>query len=149
MSQSLGIYKTRRLPFAADAVYETWIDPQVRVPPIVSMQAEVCVGGKVQIVIETGGTQSTMLGEYREVEPGRRLQYTWQWQHSDTETLVTVCFYPAGESCRLTLTHEGFATAGDREAHDLAWEAYLKQIEREVAGRTGSPKNRVQPVANP
>jgi uncharacterized protein YndB with AHSA1/START domain len=128
MPNLLGVYKTRRLPYPAALVYEAWIDPTVRVAPISYMEAEVRVGGRVRIVIESGSTESTMLGRYLEVEAGEWLKYTWCWQHRGEETLVTVKFQPAGSGCRLTLMHEGFSRAGDREAHDVAWEAYLPHI---------------------
>lgn len=135
MPNVLGVFKTRRFPYSAALVYETWIDPGVRVAPIAFMEADVRVGGEVRIVIETGGSQSTMLGRYLEVEPGERLKYTWCWQHRGEETVVTVAFGQAGSGCRLTLTHEGFSRPGDREAHHQAWEAYLQQLETEVAAR--------------
>ena len=135
MPQTLGVYKTRRFPFAPARVYDTWIDPSIRVAPIVHMEAEVCVGGTVQIVIETGGVRSTMSGKYLAVEPETQLQYTWRWMHRDEETVVTVSFQEASTGCRLTLVHEGFTTPADREAHHLAWDAYLKQLDHELAAR--------------
>ena len=113
--------------------YRAWIDTTVRVPPIVAMEADVRLGGAVRIEIETGGVRSVMLGRYLEVEPNRYLHYTWCWLHRDEETQVTVTFDDTEAGCRLCLTHEGFSRPADREAHALAWEAYLQQLTRTLA----------------
>jgi uncharacterized protein YndB with AHSA1/START domain len=73
-------------------------------------------------------------GVIRELVPGRRLSYTWQWRgQEEAPTLVTWELEPlVGHGCRITLTHEGWQEAGADEAlrddHAGYWEGYLADL---------------------
>jgi uncharacterized protein YndB with AHSA1/START domain len=73
-------------------------------------------------------------GVIRELVPGRRLSYTWQWRgQEEAPTLVTWEVEPIpGHGCRITLTHEGWQEAGADEAlrddHAGYWEGYLADL---------------------
>lgn len=57
--------------------------------------AETYAGGKFQWdLTNSDGEQMTMLGEFRELQPGKRIVFTWQWQNDedwqDQISIVTV-----------------------------------------------------------
>jgi uncharacterized protein YndB with AHSA1/START domain len=69
---------------------------------------------------------------YRDLEPPKKLTFTWDWQKFSAagdlldeahDTLVTVEFQPRGTFTEVILTHEDLRTAEQREAHAKGWNA--------------------------
>ena len=78
---------------------------------------------------------------YRDIEPPKKLVFTWDWQKLSASgekvdearnTLVTVEFQPRGAFTEVILTHEGLATAGQREAHSKGWNGCFDGLEEEL-----------------
>lgn len=82
---------------------------------------------------ETGGVY-VVGGEYLEVDPPRRLVFTWAWETpgsptGDLTTLVTVEFHEAAEDqTTIVLTHSGFADPGQGDLHAEGWQACLTNL---------------------
>jgi uncharacterized protein YndB with AHSA1/START domain len=75
-------------------------------------------------------------GEFREVDPPKRLAYTFIWEDpdpDDQETLVTLALGELGESTRLTLDQGPFATGGRLELHHDGWSDSFERL-RAVLG---------------
>jgi uncharacterized protein YndB with AHSA1/START domain len=63
-------------------------------------------------------------GEFREIEPPRRLVYTFVWEGpdpDDQETVVTLTFERAGRDTRLVLDQGLFKTEARSELHRAGW----------------------------
>ena len=69
---------------------------------------------------------------YRDLEPPKKLTFTWDWQKFSAagdvideahDTLVTVEFQPRGTFTEVILTHEGLRTTEQRESHSKGWNA--------------------------
>ena len=128
---------TRTLDAPVARVYAAWTDPrtmqrwlcagEMTAPEV---EAEVRVGGRYRVcMLEASGETHIVGGVYREVEQDRRLVFTWRWEGSEEETLVTVELAPAGESgTELTLTHEGFADEDIRDRHGWGWSSCLDKL---------------------
>ncbi len=89
------------------------------------------VGGKhrIHMVSEEGDHIAT--GEYTEIQPNKRLQFTWAWEGGEvSDTRVTVNFEQSGEQTRLGLLHEKFATAEAAEKHTHGWHGCLDKLEK-------------------
>jgi uncharacterized protein YndB with AHSA1/START domain len=78
---------------------------------------------------------------YRDIEPPKKLVFTWDWQKFSAsgkkvdealDTLVTVEFQPRGAFTEVILTHEGLATADQREAHSKGWSGCFDRLEEEL-----------------
>jgi uncharacterized protein YndB with AHSA1/START domain len=78
---------------------------------------------------------------YRDIEPPKKLVFTWDWQKFSAsgekvdearDTLVTVEFEPRGIFTEVILTHEGLATAAQREAHSKGWNGCFDRLEEEL-----------------
>ena len=97
--------------FAAprDAVFRAWVSPEVlrrwwgAGPDWTSPAVEIDLrpGGRYRLSMQDpSGTVRTVGGEYVEVDPPRRLVYTWAWEThgaaNDAPTLVTVEFHEGG-----------------------------------------------------
>jgi uncharacterized protein YndB with AHSA1/START domain len=75
---------------------------------------------------------------YRDIEPPKKLVFTWDWQKFSESgakvdeacnTLVTVEFQPRGAFTEVILTHERLATAEQREAHSKGWNGCFDRLE--------------------
>jgi uncharacterized protein YndB with AHSA1/START domain len=94
-------------------------------------EADVRVGGQWRIHMQgEDGNEHRVSGEYREIEPPRRLVFTWQWDHHrpDYVMVVTVDLHERGGQTELVLTHEGFRSEEDRTGHAQGWDALLTKL---------------------
>ena len=85
-------------------------------------------------LLEWPNAKWTLRGEVREVDPGKRLVFTWAWDHApDAPTrIVTVEFLPEGAGTKLRITHaaygEGEDEAKERQGHLMGWTAVLGRL---------------------
>ena len=93
----------------------------------VVVEADIRVGGSFRIVMRSDRDVEHR-GEYRVLEPGRRLVFTWAspatgWQ----PTLVTIELSPHEDGTRLVLVHEGLAT-DVRGSHRRGWTSIVEKL---------------------
>lgn len=133
-----SLHLLRTIPATPDQVFEAWTsrekmerwkhpDPSAGVEVDVDLR----VGGRYSIRLEIEGGHVTAHGTYRELDPSRRLAYTWSWREPHSmraETLVTVEFVPVGKETEIRLCHEGFPTREDREGHEEGWRVCLERL---------------------
>ena len=75
-------------------------------------------------------------GEFREVDPPRRLVYTFEWEEpdpDDRETVVTLSLVGDRERTTLVLDQGPFATEARRALHEAGWTDSLERLERFLA----------------
>ncbi len=103
----------------------------------VNVEIDLRVGGHYSICMHVEGGPFTAHGKYREVDPPRRLAYTWGWKEEahamKVETLVTVEFVPVEGGTEIRLTHEGFPAAADRAGHEEGWTICVGRLAEMVA----------------
>jgi uncharacterized protein YndB with AHSA1/START domain len=82
-------------------------------------------------------------GEYVEVDPPRRLVFTWGWEQSASEdaikpgtTTIEIELIPTGDGTTLRFKHE-LPTASAAESHATGWDHYLDRLA--VAARGEDP----------
>lgn len=138
-ADSPSLTLTRRIAAPPARVFAAWTEPRLIArwwqPKDLledGLQAEVDlrVGGRYRIVMHaTDGETLDVGGEYREIEPGRRLVFTWAW-HSTPErvSLVEVRLDADGAGTLLTLTHERFFDAQARDRHVDGWTTTLARL---------------------
>jgi len=89
------------------------------------------------------GVEFAVEGEFVEVDPPRRLSYTWQpsWSPGKTTT-VHFRFDPIEGGTRLTLRHDGFSAPESCEAHSHGWPRILDWLSAHAGVRpTGAPSH--------
>jgi uncharacterized protein YndB with AHSA1/START domain len=138
---SLQIRRTLKAPVAA--VYAAWTDPeevnQWMAPrdDFGPTQAtiDLRVGGGYSITMHgPDGEVHRVSGVYREIEPNRKLVYTWAWQSTpERESLVTVEFHSSGPGTELVLTHTRFFDSEARDKHSHGWNGCLERFSRHVS----------------
>ncbi len=138
--QSLEIKRIIKAP--RDQVYAAWTDleqlKQWFGPENVQTRALIAdarVGGEFRWdLTNSEGEEMTMIGEYRELQPGRKIVFTWQWQDDeDWEnhiSVVTVELDDAGGGTELRLTHEQLPNEESRDGHTRGWDSALDKLEK-------------------
>jgi len=112
--------------FTDPASLTAWFWPQ-RLSPQVA--AEVRVGGAYRIE----GTGMAVSGVYLEVEPLRRLVFTWRWDHDATESIVTLELEGSDGKTVLSLRHDRLASPEERDAHMQGWNDCLDRLPAHAA----------------
>jgi uncharacterized protein YndB with AHSA1/START domain len=78
-----------------------------------------------------------LTGEFREVDPPRRLAYTFEWEDpdpDDVETIVNLSFRELGGSTEVTLSQGPFKTEARRSLHHDGWTDSFDKIDRLLSG---------------
>lgn len=140
---SLGIKRT--IKASRDRVYAAWTDPaQLRQwfgPEKVrtrELNAEPRVGGKFRWdLTNPEGEEMTCLGEYRDLQPGRKIVFTWQWQDDeDWEGHISIVTVELGDcegGTELRLTHKLLPNEASRDGHTGGWNSALDKLEKFVS----------------
>jgi uncharacterized protein YndB with AHSA1/START domain len=127
----------REIPGPIDAVFDAWLEAATMVrwmtpAPDISVEAasDPVVGGRFRVVMKGRGQEIVHTGEYLVIERPTRLVFTWQSEPAG-DTLVAVDFTRVGDRRTLvTLTHERFPTAEQRDLHRGGWTALLETLAR-------------------
>ena len=131
----------RLMKASRERVYAAWTDPEqlqqwfgpakVRTR---ALEADVRVGGKFRWDITSPeGEEMTVEGEYRELEPGRKIVFSWQWQE-DAEwegylSIVTVELEETDKGTEVRLRHESLPSEKSRQGHTEGWNSVLDKLE--------------------
>lgn len=133
----------RELSIAArpETVWEFLVDPE---------KAARWMGQEVALEPRPGGVYrvnvipgSVALGEFVEVDPPRRIVWTWGWEPGGLATLepgsttIEVELVPDGEGTTLRFTHRGLPSEDTRRRHAHGWDHYLERLV--IAARGGDP----------
>jgi uncharacterized protein YndB with AHSA1/START domain len=114
---------------APDQLREWWGPAGFTTPAV---ELDVRVGGRYRITMQPpDGDAFHVSGRYSEVDPHRRLAYTFEWEEpdpDDRETLVTLSFSDDGEGTKLHLDHGSFATQARYELHEAGWTETLDRL---------------------
>ena len=102
-----------------------------------SVDLDVRVGGMFRITMQPpDGEAFHLRGEYLEVDPPRRLVYTFEWEEpdpDDQETVVTLTFLDDRKGTKLVLDQGPFATEARHALHEAGWTETLERLERSLA----------------
>ncbi|HEX8743453.1 MAG TPA: SRPBCC family protein [Thermoleophilaceae bacterium] len=96
-------------------------------------------GGAYRVGVLPGSVAS---GEFVEIDPPRRLVYTWGWEHEGSpvppgSSTVEFELVPQGAGTRLRLRHRDLPGAEEAASHRRGWEHYLPRLA--VAAGGGDP----------
>ena len=140
-THNLSLEIRRLIKAPRDRVYAAWTDPaqlkQWFGPEGVQTRdlvADVRVGGKYRWdITNSEGEEMTARGEYRELQPGRKIAFTWQWDDDevwqDHTSIVTVELSDAQGGTELRLTHEQLPNEKSRDGHTEGWNSALNKLE--------------------
>ena len=114
-----------------------WWHPKEYATPVFEMDFR--VGGRFRYCIRSERQESWAHGSYREIEPPRRIVFTFQWEGGpatpDAETLITLTFESEGDDTLLTFRQEPFASDAARHSHGQGWHQVLEHLDVFLAAR--------------
>ena len=133
----LKIERTYEAP--AEAVFNAWTSEEVMrrwfhgehhwdTP---RAEVDLRLGGKVRVVMRNpeSGEEHGGGGHYTEIDPPRRLAFTWTWdRESDRETLIELDFEERDGATRVTLTHSGLRDQETVTSHEGGWSNALDNL---------------------
>ena len=107
-----------------------WSDPD---PTKSEVEVDLRVGGRYRIAMSRpNGVKFSVTGVYREIDPPRRLVYTWQWENMPgfPETTVTVEFRARADGgTDLVLLHEGLPGEDSFARHQHGWTESIVKLD--------------------
>jgi uncharacterized protein (TIGR03086 family) len=121
--------KSVLVPLGADETFALITQPdRLRRWQAITARVDLRAGGAYRWTIIPGHTAS---GSVTEVEPGKRVVFTWGWEDSADlppgASTVTVTLEPAEGGTLVRLVHEGL-TAEQEESHAQGWSHYLGRL---------------------
>jgi uncharacterized protein YndB with AHSA1/START domain len=143
--RTLRIERTFRAPVAA--VFDAWTSEEVmrrwwRVEhdwETSVAEVDLRVGGEVRVVMrdpardaEVGGG-----GRYTEIDPPRRLAFTWLWDGDTRRMLIEIDFEETEDGTHVTFTHSGLWDEDAVRAHRDGWTKVFGHLARAVEPAPG------------
>jgi uncharacterized protein YndB with AHSA1/START domain/predicted enzyme related to lactoylglutathione lyase len=135
----------RQLRASPEKVFEAWTRPEAlkawfgphEIAEVPVAEVDLKVGGRFRVVMRAAdGEEHRVGGVYRQIEPPRRLQFTWAWESTpERESLVTIRLKPKDGGTLLTLTHEQFFDETARDRHQSGWTGCLDKLVRLFDGQ--------------
>jgi uncharacterized protein YndB with AHSA1/START domain len=115
-----------------------WWGPQGFTTPSLEFQPR--VGESYRIEMQPPeGDPFYLTGQFREVDPPARLEFTFAWEDpdpDDVETVVALSFRDLGESTEVALTQGPFKTEARRALHRDGWTDSFDKLEHLLSART-------------
>ena len=135
-----ALVQVRRVVSAPPAeVFRAWTEPdlvarwfQPRGGSSAGAEMDVRVGGRYRWGMRMLGRPYYAFGEYVEVDPPRRLVFTFGWDRVPfvrlTDSLVTVELLERGDETEVVVTHERLASRTLRAMHRAGWHDTLAEL---------------------
>ena len=125
----MALQKSVLVQLNADDTFALITEPdRLRRWQVITARVDLRAGGDYRWTIIPGHSAS---GTYTEVEPGRRVVFSWGWEGSPDlppgASTVTITLEPADGGTLVHLVHEGL-TAEQADSHALGWDHYLGRL---------------------
>lgn len=112
--------------------FSKWIGPESFVCPEVEIDFR--VGGSYKALIRSSNNGDNWFGGvYREIDPGKRIEFTFTW-HNDgpsagVETVITVTFEERSGKTIQTFHQRPFLNAERRDSHRGGWNSTFNKLD--------------------
>jgi uncharacterized protein YndB with AHSA1/START domain len=128
----------RRFRASPATVFRAWTEPAKIAQwfgpdsgPVLHAETDLRVGGTFRATFRMlDGSEHMCGGTYREIEPDRRLVFTWRWADEPGETLVTIELQEDGDGTVMIFHHAQFDSVSTRDGHEAGWNGAFDKLER-------------------
>jgi uncharacterized protein YndB with AHSA1/START domain len=142
-AETFAIEREVSIAARPETVWEFLVDPEKAARWMGQEVAlEPRAGGLYRIEVIPG---EVARGEFVEVDPPRRLVWTWGWEPGGRSTLppgsttIEVELIPDGDGTTLRFTHRGLPSEDARKSHAHGWDHYLDRLAIGAAGNDPGP----------
>jgi uncharacterized protein YndB with AHSA1/START domain len=123
-----------------EVVFEFFVDPEkYRRWKGNDAQLDATPGGLYRVTMTAG----VVRGEYVELDPPRRVVFTWGWEGDPSlppgSTTVEIDLVPDGDDTIVRLRHHGFPDAETTATHAGGWKHYWPRLAIAAAGGDPGP----------
>jgi uncharacterized protein YndB with AHSA1/START domain len=137
----------RRFNAPAKAIFDTWTSAELLrrwwpagsdwETPIAEVDPR--VGGELRLVMRSPeGDEFGGSGRYLEIDPPKRLVFTWSWDghegHEGTQLVEVELRELQDGTTSVILTNRGLGDEDSRRAHRGGWEASFDNLDRVLSG---------------
>jgi uncharacterized protein YndB with AHSA1/START domain len=103
-----------------------------------NITADVRVGGKYRWDLTSPeGEEMSAFGEYKELIPGKKIVFTWQWDDDEAwenrTSVVTIELLERAGGTEVRLKHEQLPSEESRDRHNEGWNSLLDRLEQFVS----------------
>ncbi len=122
-----------------EKVWQAWTDPNIvkswfgSDPNGIVLDASLDVrpSGKFEVTFQNAdGTQFTCTGEYKEIEPYRKLVFSWGWKdRADILELVSIVFQAEQNGTTMLFEHANIDPA-TTHGYENGWKSTFEKLER-------------------
>lgn len=143
-ANSVNLQVAKDFSVPVQRLYEAWItEPDLKAwwhpmgNTLARLVNDIKEGGTVryEFATEEGAHSFTISGVYKEVEQGKHLQYTWNWEVpsnavENAEFLLTIDFKESGNGSRLEVSQDNFKDEESVQPHREGWEKALEDLKQ-------------------
>lgn len=128
----MKLTKTYQTKLSVQTIFEAWISAEMVVPPITKIEVAPEVGGHFILHAQSNTGSLAMRGKFLEIEPNKKLKYTWNWEGSEETTIITVDFITGVEVSTIQITQADFLEQDSMERHATGWDYYFEALEKKL-----------------
>jgi uncharacterized protein YndB with AHSA1/START domain len=131
MTDDLTLRMERTYQASAEAVFAAWTSEEVlrrwfhaeRAWETPEASVDLRVGGEVRVVMRDPATGAEYGGggRYTEIDPPRRLAFTWLWDDQGTRTLIELDFEEVDGATTVRFRHSGLWSEDAVREHEGGW----------------------------
>jgi uncharacterized protein YndB with AHSA1/START domain len=139
-TETTAIERTVSIAASPETVWEFLVDPEKMTSWMgLSAELEARPGGIYRCEVIPGHTAR---GDFVELDPPRRVVFTWGWEKSGEEespvppgsSTIEIELTPEEDGTKLHFVHHDLPGAEAAESHAHGWDHYLPRLETAAAG---------------
>jgi uncharacterized protein YndB with AHSA1/START domain len=137
-TETTSVERQVSIDASPETIWEFLVDP-AKATRWMGMSAtlEAEPGGLYRVEVIPGHTAR---GEFVELDPPRRLVYTWGWEEGENpgppgSSTVEIELVPEGEGTTVRLVHSDLPGADAAASHGHGWQHYLERLVIAAGGR--------------
>lgn len=138
----------KTFPVSVDELYDGWVNPEKLKQwwkpagnQLREVEIDLTQGGQFRYVFETKDGQEDLkiTGDYKEVEPKKRLVYSWNWELPHTQAVsnnefqLTIEFSNDQDNSKIKVTQENFKDQESIHPHQEGWNKALNDLHNFLA----------------
>ena len=135
-AEQVAVERTVEVAARPETIWEFLVDPEKAVRWMgTEASLEPRLGGLYRVAVVPGFTAR---GEFVELDPPRRLVFTWGWESNEQlppgDSTVEIELIPSKGGTTVRLVHRDLPTAESGERHAHGWMHYLERLATAASG---------------